>query len=503
MRVIFTSVLLLLTSAVSAGHHEEPSCHKLYQLTDLSYAVEPGKIIQATEFIPEHCKVRAVINRAIQVEVTMPTKGWNGRLMFSTVGGGAGSIGDITSLLSRGFAMASTDTGHEGQGLEFAAQPEPLLDYAYRGVHLATQLAKASIEKYYQRDIEYSYLSGCSNGGRAAMLEATLFPNDYDGIIAGAPLFQFLEFIPWAIAGSRKQAQGPLTIASLELLDKNSRQACDAIDGVEDGVINDPRLCPIEKLALENLKCGSKAKNDCLTQEQIETATYMYEGLIAADGTVLSPGVMPGAESAGDWAMWMLPTDQLGGDGSLSLIDGMTPYLDILMRKVPGFSASKFDPVEDFYMLEEISFLDVANASLKDFKENGGKLLMYQGWNDFPLRAGRALEFFDQANELNGGPDQTEDFFRLFMVPGMVHCGAGPGAWLTDYVAPIVDWREKDVAPEKLIATQNSWKFGDPEETMPAKTGGFSRPICPFPKLAEYDGKGDENQADSFSCKVP
>ena len=173
------------------------------------------------------------------------------------------------------------------------------------------------------------------------------------------------------------------------------------------------------------------------------------------------------------------------------------------MRKVPGFSANKFDPVEDFYMLEEISFLDVANASLKDFKENGGKLLMYQGWNDFPLRAGRALEFFDQANELNGGPDQTEDFFRLFMVPWMVHCGAGPGAWLTDYVAPIVDWREKDVAPEKLIATQNSWKFGDPEETMPAKTGGFSRPICPFPKLAEYDGKGDENQADSFSCKVP
>ena len=127
--------------------------------------------------------------------------------MFSTVGGGAGSIGDIASLLSRGFAMASTDTGHEGQGVEFAALPEPLIDYTYRGVHLATQLVKASIEKYYQRDIEYPYLSGCFEGGRAAMLETTLFPNDYDGIIAGPPpLFQFLEFIPWAIAGSRKQA---------------------------------------------------------------------------------------------------------------------------------------------------------------------------------------------------------------------------------------------------------------------------------------------------------
>ena len=150
---------------------------KIALCTDLAYAL-------FADAIPEHCKVRAVINRAIQVEVTMPVENWNGRMMFSTVGGGAGSIGDITSLLARGFAMASTDTGHEGMSFDYAYQPEALLDYAYRGVHLATQFAKAAIESYYDREIDYSYLKGCSNGGRAALLEATRFPEDYDGIIA-------------------------------------------------------------------------------------------------------------------------------------------------------------------------------------------------------------------------------------------------------------------------------------------------------------------------------
>ena len=145
-------ILVLLTGQVLANQPADRACHNLYQLTDLSYAVEPGKLVAASGGIAEHCKTRAVINRAIQVEITMPTQNWNGRMMFSTVGGGAGSIGDITSLLSRGFAMASTDTGHEGQSMEFAMQPEPLVDYAYRGVHLATQLAKATIEKYYQQD---------------------------------------------------------------------------------------------------------------------------------------------------------------------------------------------------------------------------------------------------------------------------------------------------------------------------------------------------------------
>ena len=150
-------------------------------------AVEPGFSVLAEAGSPQHCRLRGVVNRAIRVEVRMPTQDWNGRIMFSAVGGGAGSIGDTTSLLSRGFAMASTDTGHEGQTMEFMSQPEATIDYAYRGVHLATLFTKAVVEQYYGKPINYSYLNGCSNGGRAALMEAIRFPNDYDGIIAGAP----------------------------------------------------------------------------------------------------------------------------------------------------------------------------------------------------------------------------------------------------------------------------------------------------------------------------
>jgi len=209
----FMLLLLSLSVSASAMTAEQPDtqCRNLYRLTDLAYAVEPGRVFPASDSLPSHCKVRAVINRAIQVEVTMPVSNWNGRMMFSTVGGGAGSIGDITSLLSRGFAMASTDTGHEGLDLDFGLQPEALLDYGYRGVHLATQFAKDTIERYYDEKIHHSYLKGCSNGGRAALLEATRFPDDYDGIIAGAPVFRFGEFLPWAIEAARKQAENPLT----------------------------------------------------------------------------------------------------------------------------------------------------------------------------------------------------------------------------------------------------------------------------------------------------
>jgi feruloyl esterase len=196
MRFILLLLSLLVNASAMAAQQSETQCRNLYRLTDLAYAVEPGRVFPAADSLPSHCKVRAVINRAIQVEVTMPLNNWNGRMMFSTVGGGAGSIGDITSLLSRGFAMASTDTGHEGNDFDYAYQPEALIDYAYRGVHLATQFAKATIERYYDEKISYSYLKGCSNGGRAALLEATRFPDDYDGIIAGAPVFRFREFMP-------------------------------------------------------------------------------------------------------------------------------------------------------------------------------------------------------------------------------------------------------------------------------------------------------------------
>lgn len=489
MRFILLLLSLLVSASAMAAQQSETQCRNLYRLTDLAYAVEPGRVFPASDSLPSHCKVRAVINRAIQVEVTMPVSNWNGRMMFSTVGGGAGSIGDITSLLSRGFAMASTDTGHEGLGLDFGLQPEALLDYGYRGVHLATQFAKDTIERYYDEKIHHSYLKGCSNGGRAALLEATRFPDDYDGIIAGAPVFRFGEFLPWAIEAARKQAENPLTQKSLELLDANSRSSCDQIDGVADGVINDPRLCTLERLNLSQLSCENQATDDCLTSGQIKTAEYLYGGLIDSDGKLISPPVMPGAESAGDWAMWMFPNSMLG-EGSESLNSTMSSFLAIMMRRLAAFNIDEFDPSVDYQQLEEISFMDVSTADLGEFKNRGGKILIYQGWNDFPLRPGRAIDYLAEVERVNGGAKKADDFFRMFMVPGMVHCATGPGAWMADYVDPIVEWTEEGVAPERITAV-----------TAPAPQS-FSRPLCVYPKLAHYKGRGDKDKASSYRCSI-
>ena len=479
--------LVFANAEANSGKH----CRNLYRLTNFEHAVEPGRLVPTDGAVAEHCRVRAVVNRAIRVEVTMPAEGWNRRLMFSTVGGGAGSIGDTQSLLGRGFAMASTDTGHQGQGMEFMSEPEPLLDYAFRGVHLATLFAKKVIETYYERDIEFSYLKGCSNGGRAALLEAVLFPTDYDGIIAGAPAFRFQEFTPWMVEVSRRQAEHPLDKDAFQVLDDASRAACDGLDGVEDGVINDPRSCTADVFDIEALECKIGRTSGCLTAGQIETARFVYEDQLDASGEVVSPGVSPGAEAAGDWEFWMLPNDLIGGEEGESLVDGMGGVLTSLVRDVADFDLDAFDTANDRTLLDDAaSFLDVQTADLSEFRENGGKLLIYQGWNDWPLRPQRAIDYLADAEEATGGPDQTADFFRLFMVPGMVHCALGPGAWVADYVDPLVAWREDGEAPDEIQAARPA-----DAETQ------FTRPLCVYPKLASYNGRGDPTDADNFSCK--
>ena len=497
-RLAAVSLIAALGAMPLAAVAEESQCHKLYRLTDLSHAIEPGISVAATEALPAHCRVRGVVNRAIRFEVTLPEE-WNGRLMFSTVGGGAGTIGDTTSLLGRGFAMASTDTGHElEEGNGYLRQPEAALDYAYRGVHLATVAAKRVIAHYYDREIEHSYLQGCSNGGRAALLEAERFPEDYDGIIAGAPLFHFTEFLPWMVAVHNLQAAHPLDKAAFTLLDDASRTACDALDGVEDGVINDPRMCEVD---VDALICADGEDENCLTAGQAETARFIYGDMVDGDGNLIAPGVPPGAEAAGDWAFWLLANEAVGSIG-----DALREMLTLIMRHEPGFDAEGFDPVRDRAQIVNALAPFDTMGDLSEFRDRGGKMLMYQGWNDFPLRPGRAFDYLAALDAANGGPERTADFFRLFMVPGMVHCAGGPGPWQADYVDPIVKWTEQGEAPERLVATHPGEPVPmfhlNPSEP-PAASRAFTRPLCVYPKLGLYRGEGDPNDESSFRCAVP
>ena len=501
-RCVALSLLLISMPAFS-----DDSCRKLYRLTDLNYAIEPGVPLEATTTIPAHCSVTGVINRAIRFTVRMPIN-WNGKLMFSGVGGGAGVIGDTTSLLDQGFAMASTDTGHEArEGMAYYEQPEALIDYAFRGVHLATVAAKKVIATYYRKDVDYSYFQGCSNGGRAGMLEAARFPNDYDGIIAGAPAFQFAEMAPWMEHVSRAQEANPLTRESLVVLDNASREACDTLDGVEDGVINDPRLCTNAHFNIDTLLCAAGKTDDCLTQGQIETARAVYDDVTDAQGNVISPGVPPGAEAAGDWAAWQLPFDsrqvEAAGFEGQSLISGVGELIGLLMRFDPTFDLETWDPSDRERISAATSPLDLRTADLSEFKERGGKLLMYQGWNDYPLRPGRAIDYLAEVEAASGGADEAQDFFRLFMVPGMVHCAGGPGAWQADYVAPLVEWRENDNSPDRILATQPGpvQMSHIVPDTNVKQNQRFTRPLCVYPKLAQYVGEGDDLDARNFMCR--
>ena len=334
-------------------------------------------------------------------------------------------------------------------------------------------------------------------------MEAVRFPDDYDGIIAGAPAFRFQEFASWMLGVHRAQGPNPLTRESLKLLDDASRTACDALDGVEDGVIGDPRRCTGQVFDLSALACKRGQSESCLTDGQIQTARAVYEDVVDGEGNLLSPGVSPGAEAAGDWAFWMLPNPLVGSE---SIIGGMGEILSLLKRYEPDFDVEQFDPVADRGQLDDVtSPLDIRTADLTEFRDRGGKLLMYQGWNDYPLRPQRALDYLAEAEKATGGARRTAEFFRLFMVPGMTHCSGGPGAWQADYVDLLIAWREEGDAPDRIVAshpgpTPMFHLLPDERVEQPRR---FTRPLCPHPSYAEYSGRGDVDDERSFRCAGP
>jgi feruloyl esterase len=421
----------------------------------------------------------------------MPLNNWNGRFLMEGTGGASGYIADTTSELARGFAMSSTDTGHEGSDMAYSMQPEAALDYAFRGVHLIADLSKEIISTFYGREIDYSYYRGCSNGGRQGLIEATRYPSDFDGIVAGAPAFQIIrEFLLWTLNVDRAQQANPLYEDQLALLDDASRSACDGLDRVKDGVINDPRLCTADLYDPSKLLCKvGQDPSTCLSEGQLDTVQTHYTGLLDHDGTVVSPGLPPGAENAGDWKMWALPGALIPTTGETvdTSINGLaTEMVKYWVYRDPAYNTNDFDLLADREDLARASaILDVNTADLSEFESRGGKILMYQGWNDYPLRPQRAIDYLDQVIAANGGAKKAAEFFRLFMVPGMLHCAGGPGAWQIDYLDPLVQWVENDEAPEALIGTRPD--------------GAFTRRHCAYPELAEYR-RGDPNEAASFHC---
>ncbi len=465
---------------------------------DASRAAEAG--------VTPHCRVTGVIAPEIAFEVSLPDR-WNGRFYMIGNGGHAGD--DLTSpgraaqrneALSLGFAFAQTNTGHyasEEPGASFAlSDPQKAVDYAYRAVHVTAETAKAMTAEYYGRPAEFSYWSSCSNGGRQGLIEAQRFPDDFDGIVADAPWVDQTGFTVGAIWNHRALTQAPVSAAKMELVAERVMAVCDAVDGLEDGLIDDPRACDFDPTRDVPVCRDGSDTDRCLTPAQAGAVAKVYGGVVSNGETVI-PGFMPGSEAVMDglfgggsgsgWMNVIVPARPGGSAADFGLADNTMKYL-VLNPPDPDWDFRSFDFDTDIPRLAAWGALaNAKDADLSSFRDRGGRIIMTYGWADSILQPMMGVEYYENAVAFNGA--DTPDFFRLFMIPGMAHCGGGVGPDSRDAMSAIIDWVEADEAPESIIAS----KVIDGEVTR-------SRPLCPYPQVARYTGRGDSDDADNFRC---
>jgi len=484
-----------------------PSAWAATECRDLALLRLPGTLITTAEEVsgqlqlgpgaplnvPAICRVAGTITPAINFEVWLPAQ-YNGR--FQAVGGGglAGSIshGAMATAVSDGYASASTDTGHRSTDSLWLVDPQRREDYGHRAIHETTVKAKAIIDAYYGSAPLYSYFNGCSTGGRQGLMEAQRYPNDFDGILSGAPVNTFTKLHIgqlWTAHATLKQPDAALTAADFTLVNEAVMAQCDANDGVEDGILTDPRTCNFNP---RDLVCSGSSTDSCLAEPKITALEMIYDGARnPRTGAQIYPGLEPGSESA-----------QPGNAGWAMIMNGRTPFfIDIPVLGGMGFENNEwdwrtFDFDQDVALIDGklAHVLDAVDPDLRDFKAQGGKLIIYHGWNDPGVMPQRTIDYYNEViafadRATNGnGTAFTEEYTRLYMMPGMGHCRGGAGPDQADFISSLVDWVENDQAPEQIIASK-----GD---------GSMTRPLCPHPEVAVYR-RGDTNDAESFRCEAP
>jgi feruloyl esterase len=440
--------------------------------------------------LPAHCRVAAVLRPSadshIEIEVWLPTDTWNGKFQAVGNGGWAGVISyvrpagrNMAAALQEGYATASTDTGHTGGNALFAiGHPEKLIDYAHRAVHEMTVTAKALIEAFYGRGPSLSYWNGCSTGGRQGLMSAQRYPEDYDAIIAGAPAnyHSHLHTSDLATAvPALRQPDSLLPPAKLAMLNAAVLNACDAGDGVKDGLLADPRTCRFDP---STLLCREGDAAGCLTAPQLQTVERVYAPVTTSGGALIFPGKAPGSETG-----WTAVSTGASAPIPVALGSFQVAYNDA------NWDWRTFDLDRDVRVVDErTGFVNAIDPDLRAFKARGGKLLMYHGWNDVLIVPGNSIDYYTSVLE-EMGPDQS-DWFRLFMAPGMGHCAGGVGPDQVDYVAAMERWREAGIAPDRLPAFRVTEGRVD-----------MTRPLCPYPQVAVYTGVGSTNDAGNFVCR--
>lgn len=457
----------------------------------------------AADVTVPHCRVTGVIDGEIGFVELLPSD-WNGRLAMGGTGGFAGSI-DPGSLAgaNRGYAAVATDAGHRAFATDARwaiGHPDRLRNYAFEAVHRVALTAKQLVRAYYGSDPKYAYFAGCSNGGRMGLMEAERYPADFDGIVSGAPAIDFTELgvtfvrnLQAIFPDAATPAAPVVTPANLVLLGRSVREACDTLDGVRDSVIDDPRRCTFTAERLPLCTAGL-ASADCVTPQQRAAIARVYEPLRDAAGRALYPGQPLGAEDApGGWGVWItgpVPPIVQGTGGRVASVQGAFGS-QMFGSMIFGDSAWDFRhydlarATEDTRALARL--LDADDPDLRAFARRGGRLILWHGWADPAISALATIRYYERVQATT---PNAADVARLFLLPGVLHCGGGPGPGSVDWAEAIVAWREQGQAPERLTAAKLA--NGHPVRT---------RPLCAYPARAVYSGSGSTDQASSFVCR--
>jgi len=488
----------MVTSAtlVAAGEFEPPPT---------PFGPPPGVSGSPYEGLPEFCQVEATLtptsDSEIKIVIWLPAGNWNGK--FVGIGNGiwAGqlSISQMVDPLSRGYAVATTDTGHTGTGMsgEFAVgHPEKLIDFGHRAVHEMTVTAKTAIRAYYGADPTHSLWNSCSTGGRQGVMEAYRYPGDYDVISAMAPANPMSDLMTQSMFAGYYPPRTPdntLTAPILQLIHQAALKECDADDGLADGIISRPDACGFDPATIE---CKPGESEGCITSGQLETIRAVYAGVTdPRSGAQILPGWPIGSEVQLSFI--------IGGEQPFPV--AFTYFTLLVHGDDPEWDWKAMDYAREVYVSREYGgeILDVPHDGLGAFFDRGGRLLLSHGWSDGLIPATNAVKFYRGLyHSLPLG--QAQNQLRLFMVPGMNHCGGGDGATQFDTLGIIDQWAESGVAPNRIVAKREGGGAGGPPGAPPApELPPISRPLCPYPQFPQYAGEGDEADEASFACASP
>jgi feruloyl esterase len=440
--------------------------------------------------LPEFCRVAATLapsaDSDIKIEVWMPVAGWNGKFQAVGNGGWAGQISlqALAASLGRGYAVAATDTGHATRDGSFAlGHPEKLIDFSYRAVHEMTIAAKAFVRAFYGRPQRWSYWEGCSTGGRQGLKEAQRYPDDFDGIIAGAPANYMTHMLAqglWVAQATLADPARFIPPAKYPAIHRAALAACDALDGVVDGVIDDPRRCHFDP---QSIQCPGEETATCLTAGQVEAARRIYAPLVnPRTGAEIFPGLEPGSELG--WA------GLAGGPAPISIA---TDYFRYIVFGNPAWDYRTIDFDKDVALADALDngADNAIDPNLSAFVRRGGRLLLYHGWSDMLIAPRNTVNYYTSVVQAFGSAAAVNDSIRLFMAPGMGHCVGGDGPSNFDKLSVLERWVEQQVPPDRIVAFRLA--SGKVDRT---------RPLCPYPQVAVYSGSGSTDDAANFACKV-